>query len=433
MAVIRRPGSPHLWVAFEYRGRRINRSTKTSNRRLAQQLESKWRQDVITEAEFGSLVPMTVKDACAGYFTERVLTRRATNMEKTIDAAQSRLKAIGRVFGEETPLAQLTAPLIASWKKRMLEDGLAPATVNRNLEVLRAILNMAKKEWNVIREVPHLALIRGVKNGRTRYLDPFSDEEDRLLAACRSDPDFCDFVLFLLDTGGRRGDATQLEWADVQWKANTVFFHHTKTDKNRHVPLPQRCRKMLERRFSQKTGTKVFPYDRNSGQREGDPAPTYAPRRRDDGTTPGVYPREDGKGWCAYVKVKGKKRHLGSFATEQEAVAARLTSEARYRGPAGAAIDSAWKRVMDETKIPDFKIHDLRHCYATKLAVRGTTLHEIGTLLGHQNPIMTLRYAHLIPDVLQSCVDQLDARVDASRFLRGPAAALPTHPVAHAG
>lgn len=48
----------------------------------------------------------------------------------------------------------------------------------------------------------------------------------------------------------------------------------------------------------------------------------------------------------------------------------------------------------------DLRIHDLRHTFASTLVGKGRSLHEVGTLLGHSQVSMTMRYAHLAPQRL---------------------------------
>ena len=59
------------------------------------------------------------------------------------------------------------------------------------------------------------------------------------------------------------------------------------------------------------------------------------------------------------------------------------------------SIDAFWKGVKAEANLPGFRIHDLRHSFASHAAARSETLPMIGKLLGHARLQTTSRYAHL--------------------------------------
>ena len=54
--------------------------------------------------------------------------------------------------------------------------------------------------------------------------------------------------------------------------------------------------------------------------------------------------------------------------------------------------------------------HVLRHSFASQLIMRGRSLKEVQELLGHTSITMTMRYAHLAPNVLRDAVQVLDRR-----------------------
>ncbi|HXP74104.1 MAG TPA: tyrosine-type recombinase/integrase [Stellaceae bacterium] len=58
--------------------------------------------------------------------------------------------------------------------------------------------------------------------------------------------------------------------------------------------------------------------------------------------------------------------------------------------------------------IENFKIHDLRHHYASRLVQKGVSLQRVQTLLGHKSSRMTERCAHLAPSDLDDAVLVLD-------------------------
>jgi integrase len=54
--------------------------------------------------------------------------------------------------------------------------------------------------------------------------------------------------------------------------------------------------------------------------------------------------------------------------------------------------------VLKKSNIKNFHFHDLRHTFASWLAMKGVSLYTIKELLGHKSILMTQRYAHLSPD-----------------------------------
>ena len=62
----------------------------------------------------------------------------------------------------------------------------------------------------------------------------------------------------------------------------------------------------------------------------------------------------------------------------------------------------------DRAGIPDFRFHDMRHTFATRLVQRGVDLYKVQRLLGHKTSLMTQRYAHHSPESLRDGVRVLD-------------------------
>ena len=76
-------------------------------------------------------------------------------------------------------------------------------------------------------------------------------------------------------------------------------------------------------------------------------------------------------------------------------------------------IMKVWARLRAKAGLPHLRVHDLRHQYASFLVNSGRTLYEVQQILGHSDPSVTQRYAHLSSRSLQ------EAASTASVALRG--------------
>ena len=76
-------------------------------------------------------------------------------------------------------------------------------------------------------------------------------------------------------------------------------------------------------------------------------------------------------------------------------------------------LDTLWHAVRHAAGIPDFRLHDLRHSFASVSAGDGASLLIIGRLLGHANAASTERYAHLASNPLRKAADATANRVAA--------------------
>lgn len=77
------------------------------------------------------------------------------------------------------------------------------------------------------------------------------------------------------------------------------------------------------------------------------------------------------------------------------------------RGEPLTEAQGAWDRVLRDAGITDFRWHDLRHTFASKLVQAGVSLYVVQKLLGHRSLKTTERYAHLAPSQGQRAVEML--------------------------
>ncbi|HJQ26412.1 MAG TPA: site-specific integrase [Blastocatellia bacterium] len=233
-----------------------NPNTKTAAKELLKQLlsdfEKKGRDAVAPEIQ--------TFDALADYYEKRYLIppqyvegRKVAGV-RTHYNGKLYLGVLRQHFGKKQ-LASLTYRDIDAFRLKRIKTPTkhrkqrSIASVNRELELLRRVLNVAVREgW--LHKNPFNAgdplISKADEKQRQRILS--YEEEERLLAACTGRREHLRSILvFQLDMGTRRNEAFTLAWADVDFNARevTVKEINSKTAKARTIGMTERVREML--------------------------------------------------------------------------------------------------------------------------------------------------------------------------------------------
>ena len=83
----------------------------------------------------------------------------------------------------------------------------------------------------------------------------------------------------------------------------------------------------------------------------------------------------------------------------------------RRNGRAMTSFWDSWRAVRQQANLRDFRFHDLRHTFASYLAMSGANLLAIAELLGHKRLDMVKRYAHLTEAHTRSVVERMNRAV----------------------
>ncbi len=141
-------------------------------------------------------------------------------------------------------LVSLTSFRIERWKLQRRKE-VAPATVNRELTVLKAMLAKAV-EWGMLDTNPAAAVKPfAVSNQRLRYLS--TDELAALEAAAAVDVAtwLAPAITLAVNLGLRRGELLRLRWRDLRPEQHLAAIEETKSGEPRYVPLNETVEDVL--------------------------------------------------------------------------------------------------------------------------------------------------------------------------------------------
>ena len=290
----------------------------------------------------------TLKAFLEGDYKKRVLAHMRSGED-----AEQRIKSAFKDW-LDTPMEDLDWKEIERHQHKRLKAGAKPQTINRDRTALISLLNKAV-EREIISSNP-LAKLKRLKveeDRRVRYLGQRDKQEaakrgerQRLTDALANDltPEYLrHLVIVAMHTGLRRGELFGLTWKDVDLVGKQVTV----------------------RAASAKAGrTRHVPLN--------DVALAALEERHNEDSQP-----ED----LVFTSPK---------------TGGRLNN-----------VKNSWRDLVSRAELIDFRFHDLRHDFASRLVMAGVDLNTVRELMGHTTMEMTLRYAHLGPEHKADAVAKL--------------------------
>jgi integrase len=257
------------------------------------------------------------------------------------------------------PLNKVTLADVQQLHSELAAQGLKPATCDHYAKFMRVLLNKAVK-FGKLTSNPLAGLeLFNADNKQQRYLS--QDEMTRLMQQLSIDMnrEVACLITLLIATGARRGEALHAKWGDVDLASKTW-----------HIPAAS---------AKAKVGRHV--------------------------------PLND----LALAALKEAETRRSKHKSD-------YVFESPRTGTCFTDIKHQWQRILRDAGVERCRVHDLRHSFASWLVQGGTSLYAVSKLLGHADPAVTQRYAHLSQETLQTESDRLGAAL--LETLR-PAANLP--------
>ena len=344
MGLYRRKESSTWWMSFTANGKNFRRSTETADRKLAEKIYAKVQTQVIEGKWFEV-------DTARQYTFDEMMAKymkeysAVHKAESTHQKDKSLLAHLKKVFSGLT-LNVITPRMITEYKTTRLSKGAFPASVRNELRLLSHAFNVAMKQWEWVKDNPVSKVsFKELKSGMIdRWLT--AEEEGKLLKAVEGKlyGQLKDIAILALNTGMSQEEIIKLQWQKVDLFRKTITTTRKKTSRTRTIPINNTVFELLKQRM------KVRPLN-----------------------------------GCDYVFFNGAGNMIDA-------------------GKLKATFIDAVKK----SGIQNFRFHDLRHTFATRLVQRGVDLYKVSKLLGHADISTTQRYAHHYPESLRDGVEVLD-------------------------
>lgn len=206
-------------------GERIRRTTGTANKALAQEFHDRIKAELWRIDKLGARPKRTWNDAVVRWLKEN--GHKATASEDV-----TKLRWLDRYLRDRN-LAAVDRTAIDLVTREKLAQGCSNATVNRTLELLRAVLRKCVNEWEWLDRAPYVRMLKEPTR-RIRFLT--REEARKLLAELPAH--LADMAAFSLSTGLRAANVTGLQWSQVDEERQLCWVHPDQAKARKAIAVP---------------------------------------------------------------------------------------------------------------------------------------------------------------------------------------------------
>jgi integrase len=236
------------WADFWHQGRRIRRSSGTTDQTAAEEWRDTLKAGLWREAKLGERRAATWDEAVLEFLAEK-------KDKASLSTDKDRLRWLTQHLRGKR-LEAIDTRALTVLARQLTKDGKANATVNRYMAAASGVLHHARAlGWlQAVPKIPHLDEPRK----RIRFLKD-QDEAERLFAELPQH--VATMSRFALATGLRRHNVTHLEWEQVDLRRKIVWYHpdEMKAGKSLSCPLNAEAVGVLKAQQG-KDARWVFPY-----------------------------------------------------------------------------------------------------------------------------------------------------------------------------
>lgn len=239
------------WIIISHRGKRVQKSTGTGDKVAALRLHDKIKAELWKNFYLREKPERSWMEAVMRWLVE-------SQHKRSLEDDRMHLRWIGSHL-EKYTLNQITRDVLDDVADKKMQTGVKPATVNRMLEIVRAILRKAARDWEWIDKSPNIRM-RKEDTRRIRWIT--HEEATKLIRELPSH--LVDLATFSLATGLRQSNVTGLEWRDIDLSKKHALIHpdQAKTKKAIPVPLNETALNVIRKQIG-KHSKFVFTYNGN--------------------------------------------------------------------------------------------------------------------------------------------------------------------------